>query len=110
MHRGWLPMLLLAGCDFSADPVAADAPVQLPPAFMISGTTSSIGVSGAAPLGNATVEAYSDRSTNAVGTTASSTEGVFSLALTQDGGAITYLRAVHTDYLATYLFFAQPIV
>jgi hypothetical protein len=107
MHRGWVPTLFVAACNFSADPVGIDSPPGSPSTFQISGTTSTVGGSGAMPLGNVSVEAYGQA--GLVASTQSAVEGPFSLVVMQVAGGVSYLHATHADYLDSYLFPPQPI-
>lgn len=129
MGRYLLTLVLLVGCGSSGGSGGdgnpggdgtggggGDAPANVPATIMITGVTSSIGISGRTPQGNITVTAFRAADDSMVATTTSSntagaTKGTFSLTITTNGMPLDgYLTAtMGATYLTTYLYPPAPL-
>jgi hypothetical protein len=92
------------------DDAAVDAP-NVPVTITISGTATSQSVQGAAPVPDATIEAF-DRSDEAtpVATTTTNAQGNFTLEITTTGVALDgFLRASKMNFKDTFLYPPAPI-
>lgn len=93
-----------------------DAPSNVPAMITISGTTSSIGISGRTPQGGVTVTAFraSDDSMVAMATSSNdaATKGQFTLMMATNGVPLDgYVTAsMGATYLPTYLYPPAPLV
>jgi hypothetical protein len=100
--RAWL-ILAIAGCQFSADPVAGSDGSPPPGAYRISGHAGTVGVSGTMPLSGVQVDALSDPSaTTPTASAVTGSDGGYEIAV--PGGYVAVLRAQATGYYDTYLY------
>jgi hypothetical protein len=100
-----------------ADPLAPDAapefaclgqpiPTTAPNSLTVSGDMQAVGLGGSAPVNNGSVEAFLVGGATAVGTDTTNMQGLYSITITNNGGAPVdaYLRATSTGNKTVYLF------
>ena len=89
--------------------VGPDSPP--PPATLtISGTASSIGLSGTTPQAGVAITVYKASDDSVIGTATSDAAGAYSITATTSGSAIDgYLKATKTGFKDTYLYPPAPL-
>jgi hypothetical protein len=101
----------LAACGGSSgnDNPTPDSPVA-PTMLTISGTASSIGISGSTPQAGVTIEVHKASDDSVLGTATSDAAGAYSITATTSGTAIDgYLKATKTGFKDTYLYPPAPL-
>jgi hypothetical protein len=99
--RGWL-VIVIAGCQFSADPVADDA-MHATGVYRISGHAFTVGISGQMSLSGVRVDALgAPDSTTPIASAETAADGGYEI--TVPNGAVGVLHAQATSYFDTYLY------
>ena len=94
------------GPDGSVTPDSPPAPAML----TISGTASSIGLTGTTPEQGVAITVYKASDDSVLGTATSDATGAYSITATTSGSAIDgYLKASKTGFKDTYLYPPTPL-
>jgi hypothetical protein len=106
-----LILSMLVGCGGDDDGGGVDAP-NVPAMIMISGTATSVGLSGSTPEEGVLVEAFENSNdTSPVANTMTDAQGNYTLVITTNGQPLDgFVKATKTGLVDTYLYPPRELI